>query len=594
MMTEWTKKLVAGHLSLFALRSSLTGRWSLVAIIIIASHLKPHSSTAQVVFEHVSNHTIYEYLDEMANLKIIELNSAIKPYSRRFIMSKLDSVAVHREKLNKRQLKELQFFLKDYVRDRGPSKAMPSAGAPYPDSAYATTDLDFLGKGLKRGDVFPFWNRHKKYDVFSYRSPNFSLNLNPVGGGQGWINGNGINYHRYVGAELYGYAWKVGFYGNLRDNFEFDEISSPNYLTQRSGSFSKIVTSRTREYNDARGGLTISHAGITFGIIKDNVLWGNNYNGSNIHGGRNPSFPMIFFQMKPVKWFELNYYHSWLASEVLDSARTVMYPGGNQQHFIPKYVAANMYTFKPFKNFYASVGNSVVYEGNFNLGYLIPFLFYKAVDHGNERNSNAQLFLDISSRNIRKNHLSFTMYLDEITFRYLTDKERHSNWWSFKGSWRYSNFLPNLSFTAEYTYTAPMVYKHFVPTTTYETSGYNMGHYLRDNSQELFVMLDWKPLPRLRAKLHYIWANKGDDYVDDRVTINPNTGLVVVHGLPFQDNIIWSKQEIGFGIQYEIVNGVHTAIEYAYSDIKDDSLIYTAPYFMGINHTVSFKLNVGF
>jgi opacity protein-like surface antigen len=106
--------------------------------------------------------------------------------------------------------------------------------------------------------------------------------------------------------------------------------------------------------------------------------------------------------------------------------------------------------------------------------------------------------------------------------------------------------------------------------------------------------LDWKPLPRLRAKLHYIWANKGDDYVDERITINPNTGLVNVRGLPFQDNIIWSKREIGFGLQYELVNGVNLGLDYAYMDFKDDSLAYTAPYFLNSKHNVSFKLNVGF
>ena len=65
-----------------------------------------------VVFEHISNTTIYDYLDEMANLKIIELNSAVKPYSRRFIMNQLDSIAQHSEQLNKRQKGELQFFFK--------------------------------------------------------------------------------------------------------------------------------------------------------------------------------------------------------------------------------------------------------------------------------------------------------------------------------------------------------------------------------------------------------------------------------------------------------------------------------------------------
>jgi len=394
---------------------------------------------------------------------------------------------------------------------------------------------------------------------------------------------------------MFGYTWKIGFYGSLRDHSEFDEISSPQYLTQVGGSSSvKITSTRGREYDEARGGITISHGGATLGIIKDNIIWGNNYHGSNIHGGRNPSFPMLYFQLKPIKWFEVNYYHGWLASEVLDSARTINYPGGRQQHFMPKYVAANLYTFKPFRNFYFSLGNSIVYEGEFNPVYLIPFLFYKAVDHGDERNSNAQMFIDISSRNIRKNHLSFTMYIDEITLSYIADPARHSNWWSFKGSWRYSNFVPNLSFTAEYTYTAPMVYKHFVPTTTYENAGYNMGHYLRDNSQELFVMLDWKPLPRLRAELHYIFANKGDDYIDDRVTTNPNTGLAIVHGLPFQNSILWSKHEVGLRVSYEIVNGVHVALKYWYADIKDVNEDFTAPYFLNSAHNASLKVNVGF
>ena len=546
------------------------------------------------MFEHIDNHTIYEFLDEMANLKLMDLNSGVKPYSRTFIMSQLDTVATKADVLNKRQLNELKFFLKDYARDRRGINLPQSAPAVYPEQGYSPTELDFIGRGLKRGDVFPFRNRSKKYDLFAYRSPNFSVAVNPLVGGEGWANENGLNYHNYFGAELHGYVWKFGFYGNIRENFELKGISDPEFATQRRGAFSKITGVNSREFSEARGGLTISHAGVTLGIIKDHIQWGNNYNGSNIHGNRNPSFPMLFFQIKPVKWFELNYYHGWLTSNVLDSARMVSYPGGNQTHLIPKFVAANLYTFRPFRQFYLSVGNSVVYEGDLNPAYLIPFLFYKSVDHGGEQNTNAQFFLDISSRNIKKNHLSFTMYLDEITFRYMTDPERHSNWWSYKGSWRYSNFLPNFSFTAEYTYTAPMVYKHYIPTTTYATSEYNLGHYLRDNSQEIFVMLDWKPLPRLQVKVHYIYASKGNDYVDDRLTINPNTGLVVVHGLPFQESILWSKHEAGLGVQYEVVNGVHVGLKYWYVDLKDVTGIYTAEYFFNSAHNTSLKVNVGF
>jgi len=548
---------------------------------------------AQVVFEHIDNRTIYEFLDEMANIKLIDINSGVKPYSRRFIMHQLDSLATKTDKLNKRQLEELKFYLKDYVRDRIGDETLPASSA-YPEGGYPTKSLDYIGKGLKRGDVFPFKKRAKKYDLFAYRDTKFSVAVNPVFGGEGWVNENGVNYHNYYGGELFGYVWKLGFYGNVRENFEFKGLSNPEFLTKRRGAFAKISGDNSREFSEARGGLTISHAGVTLGIIKDHIQWGNNYNGSNIHGQRNPSFPMLFFQIKPVKWFELNYYHGWLTSDVVDSARTTIYSSGPFRQLVPKYVAANLYTFRPFKSFYLSVGNSVVYEGDMNPAYLIPFLFYKSVDHGSEQNTNAQFFVDISSRNIRKNHLSFTMYLDEITFRYITDPDRHSNWWSFKGSWRYSNFVPNLSFTAEYTYTAPMVYKHFIPTTTYETSSYNLGHYLRDNSQEIFVMFDWKPIARLRAKLHYIYASRGNDYVDDRVTINPNTGLVVVHGLPFQESVLWSNHEVGVGLQYELVNGVHLALNYWYADLEDVTGNYTAEYFQNSAHNASLKVNVGF
>jgi hypothetical protein len=399
---------------------------------------------AQVVFEHVSNRPIYDYLDEAANQGLIELNSAVKPFSRMFIYEKLKEIETVKEQLNNRQAGELEFFMREYIKE----------------SRRAEKRLDFLGKGLRSKKVFPYRNRDKRYDLFFYSDTNFTVSLNPIFGGTGWYNQNGFNMHRFFGAEMQGYVWKFGFYGSYRDNSELKYLSDPLFLNQRSSAFAKR-SSQSADYSEARGGLTISYKGVTLGVVKDHIIWGNNYNGSNIHGGRNPSFPMVFLQIKPVKWFEVNYFHGWLSSDVLDSARTVQFPTGTQKNFIPKFIAANLYTFKPFKKFHISVGNSVVYSEQLNPAYFIPFLFYKSVDHSGDRNTNAQFFLDISSRNIKKNHLSFTMFVDEISFARMTDKELHSNWWSFKGSWRFSDFVPNFFFTAEYTYTAPMVYKHF-------------------------------------------------------------------------------------------------------------------------------------
>ena len=79
---------------------------------------------SQVVYEHISNTNIYDYLDEMAGLKIIELNSIIKPYPRKMIREKLDIILSKSNEndglLSKRQKKELDFYLKVYSLETAP------------------------------------------------------------------------------------------------------------------------------------------------------------------------------------------------------------------------------------------------------------------------------------------------------------------------------------------------------------------------------------------------------------------------------------------------------------------------------------------
>lgn len=545
-------------------------------ILMLAAFLGANGQSIPV---HVSNHTVYSFLDEMANKGVIDINSAVKPYSRKFVAERLAEAEKGDSLLTKRQKKDLAFLLKDFGKELG-----------------RFNDYDFLGRGLKRGDVFPFKEREKRYDLFYYGDSLSQITINPVLGGTGWVNENGLNYHRYVGAELYGSVWRVGYYANIRDNYEDKVLSQANYLTQRTGSFLKGINGEpdSKEFSDVRGGLTFEYKWIEVEIAKNHIIWGNHYNGSIIHSGRNPSLPYFGLKLKPFKWLEIHYFHAWLSSDVLDSVRTVVQPGGNKEVFISKYMAANMYTFKPTKRLYFSFGNSIIYDERIELAYWIPFLFWKSFDHSGSRNANSQMFFDISSRNIKKLHLSATFFVDELSLRRMLDKEKHTNWWSLKASARVTDLIPNFTLTAEYTRTNPMVYKHFNASTTYETTGYNMGHYLRDNAQEVFAQLDWRPLRGLNAYVNYTWATKGNDYVDDRTIRNPNTGDLFIRGLPFQEDVIWSNHTIGAGVKYEIVNGVHTSLNYQYMDIRDDSRTYTAAYFLDSRHNLSFSLNVGF
>src|SRR5664280_1855186 len=72
---------------------------------------------SQEIPQSVNNTGIYDFLDELANNKIISINSAIKPYSRLFIAQRLKEAEEKKEQLNPRQQNELGFYLTDFRKE---------------------------------------------------------------------------------------------------------------------------------------------------------------------------------------------------------------------------------------------------------------------------------------------------------------------------------------------------------------------------------------------------------------------------------------------------------------------------------------------
>jgi hypothetical protein len=304
-----------------------------------------------------------------------------------------------------------------------------------------------------------------------------------------------MTYHRWNGAEMFGYVGRnLGIYANLRDNYTSKDIFGPSYLVQDMGGRFKGATTgftnrNAKEFSELRGGLIYSWKWGYAGILKEHNVWGNGYNGSNIISARCPSFAQIKLNIKPTKWLELNYFHGWLSSMVIDSSRSQNYGTGPSETYVPKYLAMNMFTIKPFKNFYLNIGNSIVYSNNINAGYLIPFIFFKSLDHTYSSLGNSAMFFDVSIRNLKYFHFYYSMFIDELSIGRMFNKNLQSNFWSMKGGVQIINLIPNTTITAEYTRTNPITYKHYNPETTYESTGYNLGFYLRDNSQNLYLKI---------------------------------------------------------------------------------------------------------
>ena len=526
---------------------------ALLLFFVLTTGLVP----AQIVYQDLNNTNIYDFIDELANLKIITVTSAIKPYSREFIAEKLKEAHEFTnsptQQLTRRQQKELEFYLRDFNLELKP------------DLSYINKNSFFKNKQSFRLPFNPL--------QFVYKDDLFTFSLRPVFGISYIFNENGSVYHRWNGAEIFGYIGRhFGFYASLRDNHENHLLTDPEMLNQEEGAVWKSSPKGGGDYSEMRGGLTWKWKWGDLAFVKDHFQRGDDYHGSNIFSGRCPSVPYIQYHMKPLKWLEFTWLHAWLVSGVPDTSKTYILPSGEKRFsFFNKYYASGIFTFKPIRGLDLSVGNSVVYCAAYiNPAYLSPFLFYfnygyaegdgKSGFYGKE----VQTFLNISSRNIRHLHLYGNLFANQAKMNRL----------SYKAGFRLSDLpLKNISLTAEFTRNNANTYHSDLPTTSYASNQYELGSYLKDNSMEIYTAVCWQPIRGLRFDASWMLARHGEG----------NT----LRSLDYRD------QEIVVAGRYEVINNAYIFLEYQRRQVEGD-VRYTPEVYLGKTNSIVAGINIGF
>ena len=553
---------------------------------------------SQDIPEHISYTRIYDYLDELASEGVIDLNSTVKPYSRQFIAKKLLQAQTQNTLLNKRQNDDLNFFLNEFALEQN---ILPETKLNLVNKE--TSTLAFL------------------QPAFHYKDSIFRARITPIIGMTVTRNTNGNITKRWYGAEFQAMMGKhLSVYGSLRDiSIQGQLLARPGYLNDFPG-YEYKESSGGGDYSDSRGGIKYAWNWGSVGLVKDNIIWGDNYHGSNILSGRAPSFPMLTLHLKPTKWFEMQYIHGWLVSNVADSSHYYL-ENGTTKWYRPanKFLAANIFTFTPVKHLNVSVGNSIVYaENNVQAAYLLPFAFYKSIDHSMTKglgveNQNSQVFFNVSSRNIKHLHLFTSVYADEINFARFKPSSAEKNPISIKVGANLSNFpIQNLSVIGEFTHTNIINYKHSIPVLTWASNSYNLGSYLGDNSQEMYLALRYKPIRGLDLNLSFMDAKHGNEYEYLRRTASHTDAISKIISQPSLGDITWSNKTIGFNAQYEVFSNAYALINVTYSDIRGYDLtstpidgeirktaqgyldMFTPAYLQGKNTTITVGFSIGF
>jgi hypothetical protein len=116
-----------------------------------------------------------------------------------------------------------------------------------------------------------------------------------------------------------------------------------------------------------------------------------------------------------------------------------------------------------------------------------------------------------------------------------------------------------------------------------------MGHYLRDNSEEIHFALSYKPIRGLRIGATYTNAVKGSE-VDYQI-IN---GIGNVLGLKFLEEVTWSNEVYSLKVTYEVINDGTMYLELIKSNSTGLAQKYSPDIFTGNVTTFVAGANFGF
>jgi hypothetical protein len=171
--------------------------------------------------------------------------------------------------------------------------------------------------------------------------------------------------------------------------------------------------------------------------------------------------------------------------------------------FGKKYGAFHRLSFDITKNFKIGVNEMVIFDrqdstqkNQFDLNYLNPVIFYRAVESNLGSRDNSLMALDFEWQ-IKNKYVVYGQFLlDEFNLKFL---KTEPNWWANKyayqiGGRAFNLFgLKNLDVLAEYNRCRPYTYSHYRTTQSYSHFNQPLAHPLGANFSETILEVKYRP-----------------------------------------------------------------------------------------------------
>ncbi|WP_207895807.1 hypothetical protein [Hymenobacter gummosus] len=336
-------------------------------------------------------------------------------------------------------------------------------------------------------------------DFYSVNTKDFTLRVNPVLNLQAGGGSDGFLFLNTRGAQIEGTVdRRLGFFAYVTDT----QMRPPGYVTQRVGrdnavpheGYWKFFKNQQNQFDflTARGYVTYAatrHINVQLG--HDRNVIGNGYRSLILSDFAAPYF---FLKLNTRVW-KLNYQN--IFAEMTAERLNV------DTLFQKKYLALHHLSYDITPGLNVGVFESTMFgrgKEGFELQYLNPLIFYRAVEQAIGSNDNALLGADFRWNIKRRFQLYGQVVLDELK---VSEVRAGNGWWANKQAFQLGGKyidvfgLPNLDLQLEYNYIRPYTYQHEDLYRAYEHYGQPLAHPNGANLRELFGQLSYQPLPRL-------------------------------------------------------------------------------------------------
>jgi len=398
----------------------------------------------------------------------------------------------------------------------------------------------------------------KQSDFYQVKTEDLDLHINPViyfGAGE-TSNDNRSTFINTRGIEIRGMVdKKIGFYSYLGENqarfpvYIRDYVSSNNVVPSE-GFWKNFKTKEAYDFFTARGYISFEatkHINFQFG--HDRFLVGNGYR-SLILSDFAPAY--LFLKINTNIW-KLQYTNLFTQMKA-DAFGT----GGGSlsgSRFPDKYVTFHHLGINITDNFNVGIFESIAFgredtlrNATFNLNYLNPVIFYRAIEHQGGSIDNAILGVDFLWNLQGKFSIYGQVIIDELVVGEIFSGD---GWWGNKQAVqlgaKYIDVLnlSNLDLQVEFNSVRPYTYSHETLFTNYAHYRQPLAHPMGANFKEWIGILRYQPFNKLNFTGKIIFNQYGADGIISNYGHN-----ILLDDLTHLNDF---GNEIGQGIENELI-----------------------------------------